>query len=242
MAANVRRTWDKQAYEEKARARAEAEAEEGVPGNAPAAAAKDGAKRMREEFVAAEPGAAGPEGSARAFVRARDGDSLLADLESKAGTTQIVTAAALEAGVGAGYWCEVCSSLLKDSSAYLNHVNGKKHQKALGFSMRVERVGADVVKSKLEALKLKLASASGAGASSSSSAAAAAAAAAAVTAAAAAAPSDASRNGEEAARKKKRALDTEARRKEREAEELQDVDPEIAELMGFGGFGGGKRR
>jgi len=237
MAANVRRTWDKQAYEEKARARAEAEAEEGVPANAPAAAAKDGAKRMREEFVAAEPGAAGPEGSARAFVRARDGDSLLADLESKAGTTQIVTAAALEAGVGAGYWCEVCSSLLKDSSAYLNHVNGKKHQKALGFSMRVERVGADVVKSKLEALKLKLASASGAGASSSSSAAAAA-----VTAAAAAAPIDESRNGEEAARKKKRALDAEARRKEREAEELQDVDPEIAELMGFGGFGGGKRR
>jgi U4/U6.U5 tri-snRNP component SNU23 len=235
MAANVRRTWDKQAYEEKARARAEAEAEEGVPANAPAAAAKDGAKRMREEFVAAEPGAAGPEGSARAFVRARDGDSLLADLESKAGTTQIVTAAALEAGVGAGYWCEVCSSLLKDSSAYLNHVNGKKHQKALGFSMRVERVGADVVKSKLEALKLKLASASGAGASSS------AAAAAAVTAAAAA-PIDESRNGEEAARKKKRALDAEARRKEREAEELQDVDPEIAELMGFGGFGGGKRR
>jgi len=234
MAANVRRTWDKQAYEEKARARAEAEAEEGVPANAPAAAAKDGAKRMREEFVAAEPGAAGPEGSARAFVRARDGDSLLADLESKAGTTQIVTAAALEAGVGAGYWCEVCSSLLKDSSAYLNHVNGKKHQKALGFSMRVERVGADVVKSKLEALKLKLASASGAGASSSATAAA-------VTAAAAA-PIDESRNGEEAARKKKRALDAEARRKEREAEELQDVDPEIAELMGFGGFGGGKRR
>jgi hypothetical protein len=39
MAANVRRTWDKQAYEEKARARAEAE--EGVPANAPAAAAKD---------------------------------------------------------------------------------------------------------------------------------------------------------------------------------------------------------
>jgi hypothetical protein len=52
--------------------------------------------------------------------------------------------------------------------------------------MRVERVGADVVKSKLEALKLKLASASGAGASSSSSAAAA------VTAAAAA-PIDESR-------------------------------------------------
>jgi U4/U6.U5 tri-snRNP component SNU23 len=227
MAANVRRTWDKQAYEEKARERAEAEAEaqDGPPTDAPGAAAKDGVKRMREEFVAAEPGAAGPEGSARAFVRAREGDSLLANLENKAGTTQIVTAAALEAGVGAGYWCEVCSCLLKDSSAYLNHVNGKKHQRALGFSMRVERVGADVVKSKLEALKLKLASAAGAGAG-----------------AAAADTADEGGNSEETARKRRRASEAEARRKEREAEDLQDVDTEIAVLMGFGVFGGGKRR
>lgn len=237
MSANVRRTWDKQAYEEKARERAEAEAEaqDGPLTDAPGAAAKDGVKRMREEFVAAEPGAAGPEGSARAFVRAREGDSLLANLENKAGTTQIVTAAALEAGVGAGYWCEVCSCLLKDSSAYLNHVNGKKHQRALGFSMRVERVGADVVKSKLEALKLKLASAAGAGAG------AAAAAATTVTAAAADA-ADEGGNSEEAARKRRRASEAEARRKEREAEDLQDVDTEIAVLMGFGVFGGGKRR
>jgi U4/U6.U5 tri-snRNP component SNU23 len=227
MAANVRRTWDKQAYEEKARERAEAEAEaqDGPLTDAPSAAAKDGVKRMREEFVAAEPGAAGPEGSARAFVRAREGDSLLANLENKAGTTQIVTAAALEAGVGAGYWCEVCSCLLKDSSAYLNHVNGKKHQRALGFSMRVERVGADVVKSKLEALKLKLASAAGAGAG-----------------AAAADTADEGGNSEETARKRRRASEAEARRKEREAEDLQDVDPEIAEQMGFGAFGAGKRR
>ena len=223
----MRRTWDKQAYEEKARERAEAEAEaqDGPLTDAPSAAAKDGVKRMREEFVAAEPGAAGPEGSARAFVRAREGDSLLANLENKAGTTQIVTAAALEAGVGAGYWCEVCSCLLKDSSAYLNHVNGKKHQRALGFSMRVERVGADVVKSKLEALKLKLASAAGAGAG-----------------AAAADTADEGGNSEETARKRRRASEAEARRKEREAEDLQDVDPEIAEQMGFGAFGAGKRR
>ncbi len=37
--------------------------------------------------------------------------------------------------------------------AYLDHINGKKHQKALGFSMRVERVGVDRVKERLGALK-----------------------------------------------------------------------------------------
>ena len=42
-----------------------------------------------------------------------------------------------------GYWCDVCQCLLKDSMAYLDHINGKKHQRALGYSMRTERVGID---------------------------------------------------------------------------------------------------
>lgn len=105
-----------------------------------------------------------------------------------------------------GYWCDVCQCLLKDSMAYLDHINGKKRksfvggfddcmgwwvvmdgrfrlldglvpptfftihvhtmrttlddpwtcdtdQRALGFSMRVERVGVDKVKGRLATLK-----------------------------------------------------------------------------------------
>ena len=56
MAANVRRTWDKQAYEDKARARAEAEAEEvGVATTGPAAAAKDAIKAGLAVWPAAAP-------------------------------------------------------------------------------------------------------------------------------------------------------------------------------------------
>lgn len=27
-----------------------------------------------------------------------------------------------------GYWCDVCQCLLKDSMAYLDHINGKKRE------------------------------------------------------------------------------------------------------------------
>lgn len=248
MAGNVRRTWDKEAFALKAKERAAqgegegdgGEASSNRPGKAQAV------EEVKEEFRPAEEGAAGPIGSARAFIKARE---RAIDTEQNVGRTQIVTAAAMEAGAGAGFWCEVCTCLLKDSSAYLDHVNGKKHQRALGFSMRVERVGTDAVKSRLDALKRKITGISAGeqagqrqqdddGLSAGGEA------------AAPAPPSALSRLDEavgsrvleEEAKKRQRKADAEARRKEREAADMEEADPEIAALMGFGGFGGAKKK
>lgn len=60
------------------------------------------------------------------------------DLTSKLGKTQVVTAASTPSQQG-GWYCETCKCGLKDSINYLDHINGKKHQRELGFSMRVER-------------------------------------------------------------------------------------------------------
>ena len=46
----------------------------------------------------------------------------------------------------AGYYCSVCDCILRDSASYLDHINGKYHNRALGMSMRVERSTADQVK------------------------------------------------------------------------------------------------
>ena len=40
-----------------------------------------------------------------------------------------------------------------DSAAYIDHMNGKNHYKALGMSMVVERVTLEAVKAKLAGLK-----------------------------------------------------------------------------------------
>ena len=53
---------------------------------------------------------------------------------------------------GVGWHCKVCDCFLRDSLTYLDHINGRKHQKNLGFSMRVERSTQDQVSSRLAML------------------------------------------------------------------------------------------
>jgi U4/U6.U5 tri-snRNP component SNU23 len=151
--ANVtRRTWDVETYEKKAKARKEATEDD------------DKNKEIvgddsKEEFRAAPAGAAGPQGSKRAFLQARRGK--IDDIDSKVGTTEIVseevaaTVTVPKDGVvktGVGWQCKVCDCFLKDSLTYLDHINGRRHQKKLGFTMRVERSTKDQLKAKLSQL------------------------------------------------------------------------------------------
>jgi len=76
------------------------------------------------------------------------------DLTSRLGKTQVVTPVA-PLSQQAGYFCSVCECVVKDSANYLDHINGKKHQRALGMSMRVERASLQQVQERFESLKRK---------------------------------------------------------------------------------------
>ena len=285
-AANVeRRTWDKEAYEARARARNEAVASAssggggggggGGPGAAvgskrpmeneaiqtatDAAAAAMSDEREKEEFVPASQGAAGPERSQRAYLKARRNK---VDLESKLGTSEIINPEAIansggsaeggavsitdgvtKSSTGVGWHCKVCDCYLKDSMTYLDHINGRKHQRHLGYSMRVEKSTKSEVTSKLSLLaeqkrKAELAAAvegdnpAADGEDEGN------------------AFEDAVRKKDEEALKRKaeRARRKEERKKkeqeEREEEEAElngGLDPAMAAMMGFSGFGSSKK-
>lgn len=177
-----RRTWNLEHYERKAKGRAAEKAERGdkkkirlggqdssVDGicqpfndddnRTTSSGSHPNNDDTHEEFVPADSDRAGPESSQRAFLKARS-RRLVDKLDSKVGSTEFVTEAAVSkksnvessSSGGVGWHCKVCDCYLKDSLTYLDHINGKKHQRYLGYSMRAERSTLDDVKETIKQL------------------------------------------------------------------------------------------
>lgn len=123
--AGIRRTWDKEYYAQKAKDREEfgddfvdnLEKDSG-------ASSSTHKKALKEEFKPADSDEEGPVGANKAFIKARD---YKLELDHKAGKIEVINPLA-EDSAKAGFWCEVCKCLCKDSSSYLDHINGKKRE------------------------------------------------------------------------------------------------------------------
>jgi U4/U6.U5 tri-snRNP component SNU23 len=106
------------------------------------------AKRLEDDD---EESADGERGTRREFLKQRD---YQVDLDSRLGKSVVITKNTPASQAG-GYYCNVCDCVVKDSINFLDHINGKKHQRNLGMSMRIERSTLDQVKQRFELNKQK---------------------------------------------------------------------------------------
>ncbi|KAF9206333.1 hypothetical protein BGZ49_002623 [Haplosporangium sp. Z 27] len=74
-------------------------------------------------------------------------------LESAVGKTQVVQGG--PTGRAPGFYCKVCDCVLKDSKAYMDHKNGRKHLKNLGVNTKAVREDVTDVIATLENMKRK---------------------------------------------------------------------------------------
>ncbi|GAB69249.1 hypothetical protein PCYB_146770 [Plasmodium cynomolgi strain B] len=81
-----------------------------------------------------------------------EGRKEILTLEKNLGKVQIVTEKTIKQEQG-GYYCKICDCVLKDSQTYLDHINGKNHNRMLGYSMKVKRVALSDVVNKLNVLR-----------------------------------------------------------------------------------------
>jgi len=135
-----RKKWDKEYYQQKAAEFVQKEKEELI------AAAEDDPRLL----MSATGETSGPL-VMRAPLQKR---TFEVELDERIGTSLVITSNTPMQNRG-GWYCEVCECQLKDSHTYLDHINGRRHNKKLGMSMRVERSTLAGVKERIRLNKLK---------------------------------------------------------------------------------------
>ncbi|CAL5380393.1 unnamed protein product [Camellia sinensis] len=130
------------------------------------------------------------------------------DLESRLGKTQCCYSNSTPKLTGRVLLLSVC---VKDFANYLDHINGKKHQRALGMSMRVEQASLEQVQERFELLKKRKDT------------------------------GPCTEQASKKRKKGSVNVEREKEKKRRQQRRKTEVDADVAAMIGYGGFGSSKK-
>ncbi|KAF8720290.1 hypothetical protein AX14_011075 [Amanita brunnescens Koide BX004] len=144
------------------------------------------------------------------------------DLDKNLNKTMVVQNLSGKGAGQPGFFCETCNRNYRDTTAYLDHINSRAHLRAIGQSTKVERSTVEQVRERIAALREKTKAASAAKAYDFDQRLA------------------DIREKEKTLREQKKA-EQKAAKEQARLEMIQDDNSEMAQLMGFGGFGTSKK-
>ena len=138
---SFRKTWDRAEYAAKAEARETKYKEEG----AARAEAKAAGLKYR------------PRASTPPDAKETESRTARLDVSNNIGKTTLVPAGAAtgKRGRGAGFYCSDCDLTFKDNLQFVEHLNSRQHQIAIGQSGEVKRATLEEVRERLEWLAQK---------------------------------------------------------------------------------------
>ncbi|KIP04107.1 hypothetical protein PHLGIDRAFT_31508 [Phlebiopsis gigantea 11061_1 CR5-6] len=145
---DFRKKWDKEEYAEKAKKKDEEERdrmkeneERMKQGKKPRRGRKDDLPKPTE------------------LMKRREGSL---DLDKNLNKTMVVQNTSGRGPGIPGFYCETCNRTYKDSTGYLDHINGRAHLRALGQTTRIERSTVEQVRARIAYLREKTKDASNA--------------------------------------------------------------------------------
>jgi len=168
-------------------------------------------KRFKEELP-----------KATELMKQRDGPL---ELDKNQGKTLVVQNPGGRGPGQPGYYCDTCKRTSKDSQAYLDHINSRAHLRRLGQTTSIARSSVEQVRARIAALREKTREAANAKAYDFQE------------------RLREIRQKEEAARaesREKKAAEKLARRVDVVMKDAEDTS-DVAQMMGFGGFGSSKK-
>jgi len=143
-------------------------------------------------------------------------------LDKNLGKTMVVQNLSGKGPGQPGFYCETCGRNYRDTTGYLDHINSRAHLRAIGQTTKIERSTVEQVRERIAYLREKTKEASNAKAFDFEQRLA------------------DIRAKEKALRDQKKA-EKQAAKEQARLQMMQDDDSEMAQLMGFGGFGSTKK-